>query len=578
MTACYLSKDKQIELAQIAQSLATSGKGILAVDEPADVIESRFSPVNIENNEETRRYYRQLLFRTKKSSQYISDIILCHETFHHKTDDDNTPFPRLLKDNGIITGITVDKGLEEQCREYKKLGAQFAKWRAVIKISHHAPSQLAINENASTLARYASICQQCGLVPIVEPEVLQDGDHDLEECQRITEKVLATVYKALNDHHVYLEGTLLKPSMVTPGGHNEQYPTIYLNAINRIALVLSAWEGDKANDEQALRELIRLAKQNSLASLGKYEAAMLTIMFRHNSSSSMKYILVTGGVISGIGKGIISSSIGTILRSHGFRVTSIKIDPYINIDAGTFSPYEHGEVFVLDDGGEVDLDLGNYERFLDVTLHRDNNITTGKIYQYVIDKERRGDYLGKTVQVVPHITDAIQEWVERVARISVDEDQAEPDICIIELGGTIGDIESMSFVEAFRQFQFRVKKENFCLVHVSLVPQPNSTNEHKTKPTQHSVKELRGYGLTPDLIICRSATPMPLSAKEKVSMFCQVDKEHVICIPDVKTLFRVPLLMEENGVFNFLSTRLHLMPKSNYDRSLMIKWRDLAER
>ncbi|CAF4100759.1 unnamed protein product [Rotaria sordida] len=301
-------------------------------------------------------------------------------------------------------------------------------------------------------------------------------------------------------------------------------------------------------------------------------------MFRHNSSSSMKYILVTGGVISGIGKGIIASSIGTILRSHGFRVTSIKIDPYINIDAGTFSPYEHGEVFVLDDGGEVDLDLGNYERFLDVTLHRDNNITTGKIYQYVIDKERRGDYLGKTVQVVPHITDAIQEWVQRVAHISVDEDKAEPDICIIELGGTIGDIESMSFVEAFRQFQFRVKKENFCLVHVSLVPQPNSTNEHKTKPTQHSVKELRGYGLTPDLIICRSATPMPLSAKEKVSMFCQVDKDHVICIPDVKTLFRVPLLMEENGVFHFLSSRLHLIPKSNYDQSLMIKWRDLTER
>ncbi|CAF0817999.1 unnamed protein product [Adineta steineri] len=302
-------------------------------------------------------------------------------------------------------------------------------------------------------------------------------------------------------------------------------------------------------------------------------------MLRHNSSlSSMKYILVTGGVISGIGKGIISSSIGTILRSHGYRVTSIKIDPYINIDAGTFSPYEHGEVFVLDDGGEVDLDLGNYERFLDVTLHRDNNITTGKIYQYVIDKERRGDYLGKTVQVVPHITDAIQEWVERVARISVDEDKADPEICIIELGGTIGDIESMSFVEAFRQFQFRVKKENFCLVHVSLVPQPNSSQEHKTKPTQHSVKELRGYGLTPDLIICRCATQMPLSVKEKISMFCQVEKEHVICIPDVKTLYRVPILLEETGVFNFLSTRLHLTQKSNYDRSLMIKWRDLTER
>ncbi|CAF3084257.1 unnamed protein product [Rotaria sp. Silwood2] len=248
----------------------------------------------------------------------------------------------------------------------------------------------------------------------------------------------------------------------------------------------------------------------------------------------MKYILVTGGVISGIGKGIISSSIGTILCSQGFRVTSIKIDPYINIDAGTFSPYEHGEVFVLDDvyrifwnHREVDLDLGNYERFLDITLHRDNNITTGKIYQYVIDKERRGDYLGKTVQVVPHITDAIQEWVERVARISVDKDTAEPDICIIELGGTIGDIESMSFVEAFRQFQFRVKRDNFCVVHVSLVPQPNATQEHKTKPTQHSVKELRGYGLSPDLIICRSATQMTLSSKEKVSMFCQVEKDHV---------------------------------------------------
>ncbi|CAF0821909.1 unnamed protein product [Rotaria sordida] len=292
----------------------------------------------------------------------------------------------------------------------------------------------------------------------------------------------------------------------------------------------------------------------------------------------MKYILVTGGVISGIGKGIISSSIGTILRSYGFRVTSIKIDPYINIDAGTFSPYEHGEVFVLDDGGEVDLDLGNYERFLDITLHRDNNITTGKIYQYVIDKERRGDYLGKTVQVVPHITDAIQEWVERVARVSVDNDKTEPDICIIELGGTIGDIESMSFVEAFRQFQFRVKRENFCLVHVSLVPQPNATQEHKTKPTQHSVKELRGYGLSPDLIICRSATPMTLSSKEKVAMFCQVDKDHVICMPDVKTLFRVPLLLQENGMFNFLSTRLNLTLKNNYDQSLMIKWRELIER
>ncbi|CAF1492340.1 unnamed protein product, partial [Didymodactylos carnosus] len=255
------------------------------------------------------------------------------------------------------------------------------------------------------------------------------------------------------------------------------------------------------------------------------------------------------GVISGIGKGIISSSIGTILRAQGFRVTSIKIDPYINIDAGTFSPYEHGEVFVLDDGGEVDLDLGNYERFLDVTLHRENNITTGKIYQYVIDKERRGDYLGKTVQVVPHITDAIQEWVERVARISVDEDKGDPDICIIELGGTIGDIESMPFVEAFRQFQFRVKKENFCVVHVSLIPQ----------------------------IICRSDTPMTTAAKEKISMFCHVDKEQVICVPDVKTLYRVPLLLEENEISKYLASRLNLQFKPDYDRSLMVKWRDLTE-
>uniref|UniRef100_A0A8C2H765 CTP synthase n=1 Tax=Cyprinus carpio TaxID=7962 RepID=A0A8C2H765_CYPCA len=185
----------------------------------------------------------------------------------------------------------------------------------------------------------------------------------------------------------------------------------------------------------------------------------------------MKYILVTGGVISGIGKGIIASSVGTILKSCGLHVTAIKIDPYINIDAGTFSPYEHGEVFVLDDGGEVDLDLGNYERFLDIRLTRDNNLTTGKIYQSVINKERNGDYLGKTVQVVPHITDAIQEWVMRQAKVSVDDDGIEPEVCVIELGGTVGDIESMPFIEAFRQFQFKVKRENFCNIHVSLVPQ-----------------------------------------------------------------------------------------------------------
>ncbi|CAJ0908273.1 2723_t:CDS:2 [Entrophospora sp. SA101] len=184
----------------------------------------------------------------------------------------------------------------------------------------------------------------------------------------------------------------------------------------------------------------------------------------------MKYILVSGGVISGIGKGIFASSLGLLLKTLGLRVTAIKIDPYMNIDAGTMSPIEHGEVFVLNDGGEVDLDLGNYERFLDVTLTRDNNITTGKIYQKVINRERKGGYLGKTVQVVPHITDAIQEWVENVSKIPVDSSGQEPDVCIIELGGTVGDIESAPFVEAMRQFQFYVGHENFALAHVSLVP------------------------------------------------------------------------------------------------------------
>ncbi|RZF35433.1 hypothetical protein LSTR_LSTR006977 [Laodelphax striatellus] len=292
----------------------------------------------------------------------------------------------------------------------------------------------------------------------------------------------------------------------------------------------------------------------------------------------MKYILVTGGVISGIGKGVIASTFGTILKCCGIHVTSIKIDPYINIDAGTFSPYEHGEVYVLDDGGEVDLDLGNYERFLDVTLHRDNNITTGKIYQHVINKERSGDYLGKTVQVVPHITDAIQEWVERIATISVSPDGATPEVCIIELGGTIGDIEGMPFVEAFRQFQFRVKKENFCVAHVSLVPQPRATGESKTKPTQSSVRELRGLGLSPDLIVCRSENPINLAVKEKISNFCHVDPEQVICIHDLSSIYRVPLMMEQQRIVEFFCERLKLDIPLPRPRKFMQKWRDLAER
>ncbi|XP_055642364.1 CTP synthase isoform X2 [Toxorhynchites rutilus septentrionalis] len=291
----------------------------------------------------------------------------------------------------------------------------------------------------------------------------------------------------------------------------------------------------------------------------------------------MKYILVTGGVISGVGKGVIASSFGTLLHSCGIGVTSIKIDPYINIDAGTFSPYEHGEVYVLDDGGEVDLDLGNYERFLDITLHRDNNITTGKIYKMVIEKERIGDYLGKTVQVVPHITDAIQEWVERVALRPV-KDNITPEVCVVELGGTIGDIEGMPFVEAFRQFQFRVKRENFCVAHVSLVPSPRATGEPKTKPTQASVRELRGLGLSPDLIVCRSEKPIGNEVKDKISNFCHVAPEQVVCIHDLSSIYHVPLLMEEAGVIEFLNERLQLKLPLPRPVRFMHSWRDLAER
>ncbi|XP_014218398.1 CTP synthase [Copidosoma floridanum] len=292
----------------------------------------------------------------------------------------------------------------------------------------------------------------------------------------------------------------------------------------------------------------------------------------------MKYILVTGGVISGIGKGVIASSFGTILKSCGISVTSIKIDPYINIDAGTFSPYEHGEVYVLDDGGEVDLDLGNYERFLDIVLHKDNNITTGKIYEHVIKKERKGDYLGKTVQVVPHITDAIQEWVEKVSKQPVNRDGKLPEVCIIELGGTIGDIEGMPFVEAFRQFQFRVKKENFCCAHVSLVPSPKSTGEPKTKPTQSSVRELRGLGLSPDLIICRSEKPIGNNIKDKISNFCHVAPDQVITIHDLSSIYRVPLLMQEQGIVQYLNERLQLSVRMPLPIDFMNTWGNLAER
>lgn len=262
----------------------------------------------------------------------------------------------------------------------------------------------------------------------------------------------------------------------------------------------------------------------------------------------MKYVVVTSGVVSGLGNGVAASSIGVVLKACGLRVTFIKIDPYLNRDARTMSPDEHGEVFVLDDGSEVDMDLGNYERFLDVELTGDNNITAGKIYQYVINKERRGDYLGKTVQVVPHITDAIQEWIERVALIPVDGREGPPDVCIVELGGTTGDIESAPFIEALSQFSYRAADNNFCLVHVSLVPVIDIVGEQKTKPTQFSVQNLRELGLTPNLLACRSATPLSENVKQKLSQFCHVPADCIVSLTNVPNIWHVPsLLIDQKG-------------------------------
>ena len=267
---------------------------------------------------------------------------------------------------------------------------------------------------------------------------------------------------------------------------------------------------------------------------------------------AMKYVVVSGGVLSGLGKGVTASSIGVLLKAAGLRVTSIKIDPYLNSDAGTMSPFEHGEVFVLDDGGEVDLDLGNYERFLDINLSRDNNLTTGKIYAKVIEAERRGDYLGKTVQVIPHITDAVQDWIEDVAARPADGSEKKPDACIIELGGTVGDIESSPYVEALRQFQFRVGRENVTFVHVSLVPVMGPVGEQKTKPTQHTVKELRGLGITPDILVCRSSSPLTDETRNKLAAFCHVKPGAVMSTHDVPNIYHVPLMLHEQGLCDIL--------------------------
>ncbi|KAK1857793.1 hypothetical protein I4F81_000408 [Pyropia yezoensis] len=278
-----------------------------------------------------------------------------------------------------------------------------------------------------------------------------------------------------------------------------------------------------------------------------------------SGSSDVKYVLVSGGVISGIGKGLTASSIGVLLKACGWRVTAVKVDPYLNCDAGTMSPFEHGEVFVLDDGGEVDLDLGNYERFLDVTLNRSNNITTGKVYQAVLTAERRGDYLGKTVQVVPHVTDAIITWIRRVAATPDADTGLPPEVVVIELGGTVGDIESMPFIEALRQLRYAVGEANFCSVFVSLVPELGVVGEQKTKPTQHGVKNLSMSGLAPQLIVCRSTRPLLAETKAKLGLFCQVPPDAVVSVHDVSNTYRIPLMLHAQGVCNLLIRSLRLV-------------------
>lgn len=282
----------------------------------------------------------------------------------------------------------------------------------------------------------------------------------------------------------------------------------------------------------------------------------------------MKYIIVSGGVISGLGKGITASSIGRLLKSRGLSVTAIKIDPYLNFDAGTLNPFEHGEVFVLDDGGEVDLDLGHYERFLDISLTRDHNITTGKIYGSVIEKERIGHFLGKTVQIIPHITNEIKDRIRSVAHKSGSE------ICMIELGGTVGDIESMPYLEAMRQLHAEVGDENCIFVHTTLIPVVSAVGEQKTKPTQHSVKELRALGIQPDIIVSRSESALDISTKKKISLFCDVPLEAVISAPNAKTIYEVPVLFEEQGLTNYL---LNKMKSSPPDGGLG-EWKDFLSR
>jgi CTP synthase len=281
-----------------------------------------------------------------------------------------------------------------------------------------------------------------------------------------------------------------------------------------------------------------------------------------------KYIFVTGGVVSSVGKGIAVASIGTILKSRGISVSVQKLDPYLNVDPGTMSPYQHGEVFVTQDGAETDLDLGNYERFIDINLTQDSNITSGQIYSSVIAKERRGDFLGGTIQVVPHVTNEIKNRFKRLA------EKSKADVILIEVGGTVGDIEGLPFLEAIRQMRKDAGRDNVLYIHVTLLPYLGSTQELKTKPTQHSVNELRRIGIQPDVIICRSDYPIADNLRDKISLFCDVDKEAVIPLVTVSTVYEVPLVLEEHGMGNLIADRLSLAAKGED----LNEWRDMVTR
>ncbi|MBH37551.1 CTP synthetase [bacterium] len=273
--------------------------------------------------------------------------------------------------------------------------------------------------------------------------------------------------------------------------------------------------------------------------------------------NNTKFIFITGGVTSSLGKGIVGASLGVILKSKGHKVTLQKFDPYLNVDPGTMNPYQHGEVFVTEDGCETDLDLGHYERFIDENLTRVNNITSGMIYSEVLAKERRGDYLGNTVQIIPHVTNEIKNHIIAATN------QNNFDIIITEIGGTIGDIESLPFLEAIRQFQFE-NKENCIHIHLTLVPYLNSSGEFKTKPTQHSVKELRAIGIQTDVIVCRSSKAFPKEIKEKIALFCDVNKNDVIMCPDAKSIYEVPIYLKNENIDNVIIKKLNLsQSKSN---------------